>query len=104
MVRQFLGKGSGDICQGAWQQDRMDVLGCGRAGRGDMLGELWFCLSLFLQSVSALSTYVLVGRLVPGDGKLLVGNAASVQTVLVIRACSRAVCVVVFYSIALGIK
>lgn len=30
----------GHICQGAWQQDRMDVLGCVREGRGEMQGEL----------------------------------------------------------------
>lgn len=54
--------------------------------------------------VSALSTYVLVDRLVTWHGKLSVGNAVSVQTVLVIRAWSRTVCVVLFYTIALGIK
>lgn len=32
-----LGKGSGDICQGAGQQDRRDVPGCGREGRGEVL-------------------------------------------------------------------
>lgn len=102
---RLLGKGTGDTsAKGAEQQDRMDVLGCAREGRGEMQGELWFCFSLFLQRVSALSTYVLVGRLVTWHGKLSVGNAVSVQTVLVIRAWSRTVCVVLFYSIALGIK
>lgn len=103
MVRQFWGKALGTSAR--VQGSRTGGTCLAVAGKGGVkCCELWFCLSLFLQSVSALSTYVLVGRLVPGDGKLPVGNAASVQTVLVIRACSRAVCVVMFYSIALGIK
>lgn len=86
-------KGSwGRVCQGAWEWDGVDMLWLCQ-GRVKCRVTSDFCLSLFLQSVSVLPTYVLMCRPVIWYGKLSAGNVVSVRIVLVIRVWSKTVCV-----------